>query len=340
MEQGRGAPTRPRGFQPLATDFTPRNDFSLNMAILKKIGLAFKLARVSYFPVGVLPVFLGGAIAWHHYHHIIWWKFALCVIGVFFAHQGANAANDYFDVRSGIDLYAEENIPGVRGSGVCGSGVLTAGKLTQKEAAIAIAIFFAIAFVCGAIVAVTGGWIVMPLAAIGFILGFFYCAPPVAFGYRGYGLGELIIFLAFGPLPVIGTYYVLTGRFSWVAAVASLPLAFLTTSVVFNQHFAHAEADRAGGKRTPVVLWGEKSMRIVSRIILVAVYACVILGVLLKALPIAALATLVVAPIILIPAFRIPVPSGTAASLAFLFKVVKANILTSLILILSFLLTS
>jgi len=308
--------------------------------ILKKVGLAFRLARVSYFPVGIIPVLLGTAIAWHNIHYIVWWRFFVCLAGVFFAHQAANAANDYFDEITGIDRYAFEKIPEGRGSLVCGSGILTSGRLTLKEARIVIATFFIISLACGIALTISGGWPIVFLAAAGFFLGMFYCAPPVAFGYIGYWLGEIGIFFAFGPLPVLGSYYIQTGQFSWDAVIASLPVALLTTSVVFNQHFAHAEADRAGGKRTPVVLWGEKSMRFASQMLLAAVYACIILGVLLKAFPVAALAALLVAPVILIPAFKIPVPAGTAASLAFLFKVVKVNILTSLILILSFLLTS
>jgi 1,4-dihydroxy-2-naphthoate octaprenyltransferase len=306
------------------------------MAILRKIGLAMELARWNYFPVGVLPIFLGGAVAWHHYHHIIWWKFALCVIGMFFAHLGANAANDYFDQKSGVDLYAYEQIPESRGSGVCGSDILTKGLLTMKEAAAAVAVFFAVAFVCGVILALTSGWLIFFLAVIGFVLGFFYCAPPLTFGYRGYGLGELVIFLAFGPLPVIGTYYVLTGNLSLTAALASLPLAFFTASVVFNQHFAHAPADEAGGKRTPVVIWGEKAMRHVTRLLLYGVYISIIVGVYLNVFPVYALAALATAPLILVSAFRIPIPAAPLVSTRFLFKVVKTNILTSLILIVSF----
>lgn len=306
------------------------------MAILKKTGLAFKLARWNYFPVGILPVFLGGAIAWNHYHHITWWKFVLCVIGMFFAHLGANAANDYFDQKSGVDLYAYEEMPESRDSGVCGSDILTKGLLTMKEAAVAIAIFFSIALICGTVLALTSGWFIVFLAVIGFVLGFFYCAPPVAFGYKGYGLGEIVIFLAFGPLPVIGTYYVLTGNFSWAAAFASLPLAFLTTSVVFNQHFAHAPADEAGGKRTPVVIWGEGAMRRVTRLLLYGVYGSIVLGVYLKVFPVYALAALATAPLILVPAFRLPAPAAPLVSTAFLFKVVKTNVLTSIILVISY----
>lgn len=308
--------------------------------VSKKIVLAFKLARVSYFPVGIIPVLLGTAVAWQNFHQIVWWKFLVCLIGMFFAHLGANAANDYFDELSGIDRFAFEKIPEGRGSQVCGSGILTSGKLTIKEARVVVVIFFSLAFVAGVILTITSGWPVALLAAVGFFFGMFYCAPPVAFGYVGYFLGELGIFFAFGPLPVIGAYFIQTGKFSWEAVIASLPIGLLTTSVVFNQHFAHVQADRAGGKRTPVVLWGEKPMRVVSKLLLIGVYISIIAGVIINKLPIYTLAALLTAPLILIPAFRLSVPAGPSASLAFLFKVVRTNILTSIIIIISFVLTS
>ncbi|MFH1873819.1 MAG: prenyltransferase [Pseudomonadota bacterium] len=305
--------------------------------MLGKIGLAFELARWKYFPVGVLPVFLGTALAWNSFVEIVWWRFVVCLLGMFFAHLGANTANDYFDLKSGVDKFAYQNIPETRGSGLAGSDVLTRGLLTLQEARFVMAFFFSIALVCGLLLFWTSGWFVLTLAVVGFVIGMFYCAPPVAFGYKGFFLGELGIFLAFGPLPVIGSYYVQTGTWSWAVVLASLPLALLTTSVVFNQHFAHAEADRQGGKRTPVVLWGEKNMRLVTKLLLVGVYVSVILNVVLEIYPILALAALLIAPIILIPAFKLKSKSDLQTAHGFLFKVVRANLLTSIILVASLL---
>ncbi len=306
---------------------------------MRKIGLAFELARWKYFPVGILPVLLGTALAWSYYQEIIWWRFIVCLLGVFFAHQGANVANDYFDFKSGVDTYAHQNMPETRDSGLAGSDILTRGLLTLSEARIIMAVFFGIALICGLILFLASGWFVLVLALIGFMIGMFYCAPPLAFGYKGFFLGELGIFLAFGPLPVIGSYYIQTGTWSWAVILASLPLALLTTSVVFNQHFAHAEADKAGGKQTPVVLWGEKNMRLVTKIMLVGVYLSVIANVYLQTLPRLSLLALLIAPIILVPAFKLKSKSDLPTAHGFLFKVVRANLLTSIILILSLLVT-
>lgn len=305
--------------------------------LLKKMGLAFELARWRYTPLGLLPVLLGSSIAWHDYHRITWWSFLFCLAGIFFAHLGADAANDYFDYKKGVDRFAYDNLPEIRGSGVCGSGVLTTGRLSITEASVVIVVFFAIALASCVILTITSGWFVLFLAVMGFLLGFFYCAPPISLSYLGHAIGEFSVFLAFGPLPVMGSYYVQTGSVTWEVFFASLPTAFLTTAVVFNQHFSHVEADRAWNKLTPVVIWGEKKMRIVSRWILASAYISIIIAVTIQALPVYSLVALLVAPMILIPAFRLPVSANSVTSLAFLFKVVKANLLTSLVMIISLL---
>jgi 1,4-dihydroxy-2-naphthoate octaprenyltransferase len=70
------------------------------------------------------------------------------------------------------------------------------------------------------------------------------------------GLGELIIFLAFGPLLTWGAYYVQTGKLSLVGAAVSLPLAFLITAIIWINEFPDMEADQAAGKRHLVARLG------------------------------------------------------------------------------------
>ncbi len=306
-------------------------------SLRSKICLGFELARWRYFPVGILPVILGAAIAWHEDSALIIWKLVLTVIGIFFAHLGANAANDCFDYLSGVDQFAYDNAPELKGSGVCGSDILTSGKLTIREGFAVVGVFFLIAFVIAIVLTITSGWLVFILAIAGFVLGLFYCAPPIAFGYIGYGLGELAILLTFGPLPVIGSYYIQTGHLSWNPVIASLPIGLYTVAIVFNQHFAHAEADKAGGKLTPVVVLGEKRMRRVSTLMLILIYVSIVIAVCFGIMPIYALITLTLAPIIIASSVRIGrTPASTAASLLFLFKIVKFNILTGILIILAF----
>ncbi len=300
---------------------------------MNKVLLSFKLARWHYTPVIVVPVVLGAALAWHQGHSFSWAGFLLCVFGAWFAHLGANAANDCFDDIAGVDRIAHETIPENRGSTVCGSEVLTTGLMSRRAGFIATGIFFLLALGCGAPLMLKFGWPIAALAAAGFFLGVFYCARPIAFGYVGRGLGELGILAAFGPLPVVGGYLVQGGVHIGSALIASLPAGLFTVSVLYNHHFTHASADAAAGKRSPVVVLGERRARMISPLLLAAAYGALVANVALGTLPPIALIALVTAPFIFRAYARLPKDNTVAASLAFLFVVVKANIATGALMV-------
>lgn len=299
---------------------------------MKKILFSFKLARWHYTPIIIIPVCLGAALAWHQSHAFHWLDFALCLAGAWFAHLGANAANDCFDDMSGVDRIAHDTIPENRGSTVCGSEVITTGQMTRRQGFIATTIFFVLAAACGAVLFIKHGWPIAALAGAGFLLGVFYCAAPVKFGYIGRGLGELGILIAFGPLPVLGIYIVQTGSFAWSAVAASFVPGLFTVSVLYNHHFSHAAADEKAGKCSPVVALGLRNARRLTPVLLAASYAALILNVVLGTFPPAALAALLTAPVIFHAYAKLPKEERCADSLNFLFKVVKVNIISGLLL--------
>ena len=108
-----------------------------------KVRLAFLLARWHYTPVIIIPVVLGAVLTWYHGYAFRWVDFVLCLVGAWFAHLGANAANDCFDDMSGVDRIAHETIPENRGSTVCGSEILTRGLMSRREGFIAATVSFA-----------------------------------------------------------------------------------------------------------------------------------------------------------------------------------------------------
>ena len=75
------------------------------------------------------------------------------------------------------------------------------------------------------------------------------------------GLGEGLIFLAFGPLLSWGAYYVQTGTLSLLGAAVSLPLAFLITAIIWINEFPDMEADMAAAKHHLVARLGLKTSR-------------------------------------------------------------------------------
>lgn len=247
-----------------------------------KLNLWLKAARFRVLPVMLVPVLLGaaGAYAWTGQFHAGW--FLLTLIGAGAAHLFSNMVNDLWDYRNGVDLAAKEAAATVVSTN---SGFLSGGVVSERVFSRLTWVLFYIALTCGVILSFHAGWWVFALAVTGGLLAYFYVAPPIKFGYRGKGYSELAIVLSFGVLPVMGTYYVQLGSFDGRALLLSLPIGLLTTLILFNHHFLHWEADRASGKRTLVVVWGERKALRFSKGLCGLAYAALIACVGAGALP-------------------------------------------------------
>jgi 1,4-dihydroxy-2-naphthoate octaprenyltransferase len=218
------------------------------------------------------PVAVGATLAWSHTGSFNWGWFLLTVLGAAAMHLGANVVNDYFDEASGADEAAREDPSGL----ATGTGLIASGELTREATLRLAAGLFAIALACGVVLAVARGWVVLLLGAAGFLLAFFYVAPPVRYGYRGRGLGEVGIFTAFGYLPLVGSYYVQALDITPDAAWASLVPGLLTTLVLYHHHFLHWQADGRAGKMTPVAVLGPDKALTVSSVAIVVTYGILI----------------------------------------------------------------
>lgn len=297
----------------------------------------FRLARYQYSPIVILPVIFGTAFAHYNKFSFNLFLFCLALAGSFFAHLSANTLNDIFDYLGGVDKIANDEIPENRGSNVCGSGILVSNQLSVREAVAAAIVFLSLALVCGVALAYLTGWFVILLAAVGFFFSFFYCAPPISFGYIGRGLGEIAIFASFGILPILGSYYVQAHTINWNVFLASLPFGFFATLVLYNHHFSHASADRKAKKVSPVVALGPKMARTLGTILIACTYASVVACVVIGIYPALSLFCLITLPFVFFPALKLNGSETCKESLQFLSRVVKTSLTSELILCLSLL---
>jgi 1,4-dihydroxy-2-naphthoate octaprenyltransferase len=206
------------------------------------------------------PVAVGGALAWSQTRFFSWGWFLVTLIGAAAMHLASNVINDYFDEDSGADAAAREDPSGLAtGTGLIASGVMSKAKTLRLAG-----LLFAVSAGCGVALAIARGPLVLLLGAAGFLLAFFYVAPPIKYGYVGRGLGEVGIFMAFGYLPLVGSFYVQAIDITPDAAWASIVPGMLTTLVLFHHHFLHFRADAAAGKMTPVAVLGPDRALIVS----------------------------------------------------------------------------
>ncbi|MEC0239350.1 prenyltransferase [Paenibacillus dokdonensis] len=241
-----------------------------------------KASRFGVVPVMLIPVALGalGAFVWNGVFNV--WLFLVTLVGAAAAHLFSNMINDLWDYKSGTDIAAKEAVDAVSTN----SGFLTNKVWSIRKFAAVTWGLFALAAICGILLAIFSGIWAFVFGALGGLIAYFYVAPPLKFGYRGKGYSEIAILLSFGVLPVMGAYYVQTSHLDMRALLLSLPIGLLTTLILFNHHFLHWQADRQAGKRTLVVVWGEKRALAFSRFLLLLSVLTLILSVVAGALPV------------------------------------------------------
>jgi 1,4-dihydroxy-2-naphthoate octaprenyltransferase len=118
------------------------------------------------------------------------------------------------------------------------------------------------------------GPLVAAFALGGLFVSVFYVAPPIRL--KHIGLGEPGVFVVWGPLMVVGTFFVATGQIPGWVWIASLPYAILVTTVLFGKHIDKIDADRKKGVRTMPVLLGERNARLVAQVLMIAFYPIVL----------------------------------------------------------------
>jgi 1,4-dihydroxy-2-naphthoate octaprenyltransferase len=231
------------------------------------------LPRFHFIPLTIILVSLGTAIAaYEGFFHRGY--FLLSMIGSLLVHMTVNVINDYYDYVDGIDL----NTQRTPFSG--GSGVLTSNLLKPKQAFWFATICLLAAIGIGAYFVLVKGWLLFPLLLIAGFSSYFYNVY-----LSKWMIGELFAGLNFGPMLVLGSYFVQTGRYSWEALVASLAPGILTANLLILNEFPDREADQKGGRRHWVIMLGKKDAGFLFVALLIASYLCIIIGVLTKMMP-------------------------------------------------------
>jgi 1,4-dihydroxy-2-naphthoate octaprenyltransferase len=185
-----------------------------------------------------------------------WWRFVLLLVGLAFAHATNNLVNDLTDSRHGVD---KDNYFRT----LYGPQPLEAGLLTKSQMVTYARVTGGIAAACGVILILTqqvrtGGnpWITLLMMGLGAFFVLFYTWP-----LKFFALGELSVFLVWGPLMIGGGYYVITGAWDWRVVIAGLPYALGVTTVIFGKHIDKIDMDKARGIHTLPVLLGERIAR-------------------------------------------------------------------------------
>jgi 1,4-dihydroxy-2-naphthoate polyprenyltransferase len=216
-------------------------------------------ARIPTLSASVIPVLVGSSLAWRHGAFRLFPAIA-ALVGALAIQIGTNLANDLFDHEKGAD--PPERIGPPR--------VLSMGWLTPSEVRAAMLGAFAVALLAGLYLFAVAGWPVITIGLTSIAAGILYTAGPVALAYVG--LGDLFVFLFFGLVAVLGTYYVETLRLDPEAVIVAIPVGVLATAILVVNNLRDIETDRAAKKLTLAVVLGRRAARTEYAALLVSAY--------------------------------------------------------------------
>lgn len=254
------------------------------------IGLRFFLAtRLPFLTASLVPVALGIAAAATQ-HRFNLGLAALTLLGAVAVHLGLNVANDVFDATSGADEY---NVNPTLFSG--GSRVIQYGLVSLRQMIAISAVAYAVAIAIGLYLASVAGWGLLWLGLAGVLISFFYTAPPLRLVHHG--LGEPATALGFGPIMVLGAYYVQTGHYALQPLVLSIPVALLVMLILYANEIPDRVADARAGKRTLVVRLSRKVVLQGYGVAAALAYLALVVGVVAGLLPWPTLAALLTIPL-------------------------------------------
>jgi len=205
-------------------------------------------ARPRTLPAAVAPVLVGTALAVteDRFRPL---AFAAAVIGSVFIQIGTNLSNDYSDARRGADT--EDRLGPVR---------VTAGGLMPPRSVLnGTYVAFGIAVVAGLYLASVAGWELLLVGVASIAAGVLYTGGPRPYGYEG--LGELFVFLFFGVVAVVGSYYVQAEELPWEAFAVSVPVGLLASAILVVNNLRDIDTDRRAGKHTLAVKLGRARTR-------------------------------------------------------------------------------
>jgi 1,4-dihydroxy-2-naphthoate octaprenyltransferase len=205
--------------------------------------------RPATLSAAVAPVLVGTAVAAAHgqFHGLV---FGVTLAAALFIQIGTNLANDLFDFEQGADTADRLGPPRVTQTGL----------MSPAEVRTAMVVSFGAAVLCGCYLAVVGGWPIVMIGVLSIAAGVAYTGGPWPLGYHG--LGDAFVFVFFGLVAVMGTFYLQTQTLSGAAAAAAVPVGFLVTAILVVNNLRDIDTDRRANKRTLAVRIGAGATRV------------------------------------------------------------------------------
>ena len=211
-----------------------------------------------------VPVIVGSALAISENHFYPSYSIAALFCAVLIQ-IGTNFTNDLYDHLKGAD---KENRKGPQRA-------LASGLISDNAMKLGIAFTFGFSFLIGLYLVYHSGWVILIIGIISIAAGFIYTAGPFPLAYNG--LGDIFVFVFFGIVGTMGTYYLHTNEFTLLSFLISLPVGAVTTNILVVNNFRDIEEDQAAGKNTLAVFIGRSLTRLQFILLLLLCYIVLII---------------------------------------------------------------
>ena len=217
-------------------------------------------ARPQTLPAAAVPVIVGASLAAHD-AMLRWDTTIAALICALLIQIGTNFANDYYDFVKGSDR--DDRIGFERAT--------SAGLVQPKSMLFATYFTMGLAFLLGLYLVWIGGWVILLIGLLSLLFGVLYTGGPYPLGYNG--LGDIFVFIFFGVIAVMGTYYVNALSWSAVSFWLSVPIGALCVNILVVNNLRDIEQDKISGKRTLGVMFGEHALKWEYTLLVISAYA-------------------------------------------------------------------
>jgi 1,4-dihydroxy-2-naphthoate polyprenyltransferase len=202
-------------------------------------------ARPRTLPAAIAPVVVASALAGSDFN---WFRAVLALKVAVWLQIGVNFANDYSDGIKGTD---DDRVGPIR--------LVASGIATSKSVKRAAFISFAIACIAGAWLALLTSPLLIVIGAISIAAAWGYTGGKNPYGYKG--LGDISVFIFFGVIATVGTFYVQTETITGLSFIVSIPMGALSCAILAVNNLRDRPKDQLAGKLTVAVRVGDINAR-------------------------------------------------------------------------------
>jgi 1,4-dihydroxy-2-naphthoate octaprenyltransferase len=203
-------------------------------AVRRRLGATWEILRPFAYTASVIPVLAGSALAALDGQFAML-PFLAALAGAVLLHSGTNIVNEIYDVRQGIDTIVSPRA----------SHAIVKGRMSERAAFTVAGLAFVLAVAVGLSLVALRGPAIVALGLAGLVGGWGYTAPPLQLKYRA--LGVPLVFLLMGPLMVVGSYFAVSGAWSAIALILSVPVGLLVAAILHGNEWRDISEDTRAG---------------------------------------------------------------------------------------------